>query len=123
MEETEFQRLKDEVDRYVNGRLRELSERIEESGECGPDIWRELRERGYLRLGRTESTAGGGLVHAVFAAAGNVFYTSRTAHIRMVVHVINGIWRPADFLANEAQREKIREAARARGRLQLAFAL
>ncbi|NBD27280.1 acyl-CoA dehydrogenase family protein [Paenibacillus glycinis] len=121
MEETEFQRLKDEVDRYVNGRLRELSERIEESGECGPDVWQELRERGYLRLAAPVEYGGRGLSFTQYLQLLELFSQSHGS-IRMVVHVINGVWRPIDFLANEVQRERFVKPL-VRGELTVAFTL
>ncbi|WP_219834025.1 acyl-CoA dehydrogenase family protein [Paenibacillus sp. R14(2021)] len=121
MNDTQFQRLKAEVRGYVDGRLRELSVRIEETGQCGPDVWQELRERGYLRLAAPEAYGGHGLSFTQYLQLLELFSESHGS-IRMVVHVINGIWRPVDFLANEAQRERFVKPL-VRGEITAAFAL
>ncbi|WP_027091263.1 acyl-CoA dehydrogenase family protein [Cohnella thermotolerans] len=121
MNDTDFRKLKDEVTAYVNGRLREWSERIEETGECGPDVWQELRERGYLRLAAPTEYGGYGLSFTQYLQLLELFSQSHGS-IRMIVHVMNGIWRPIDFLANEEQRERFVKPI-VRGEITAAFAL
>ncbi|AJY76942.1 acyl-CoA dehydrogenase family protein [Paenibacillus beijingensis] len=121
MNEADFLKLKDEVKTYVNGRLRELSERIEETGQCGSDIWQELREHGYLRLAAPTEYGGYGLSFSQYLQILELFSQSHGS-IRMVVHVINGIWRPIDFLASEEQRERFVKPL-VRGEITAAFAL
>ncbi|RED58521.1 acyl-CoA dehydrogenase family protein [Cohnella lupini] len=121
MEGTEFARLKDEVTSYVNGRLRELSERIEETGQCGPDVWKELRERGYLRLAAPVEYGGHGLTFTQYLQLLELFSQSHGS-IRMIVHVMNGVWRPIDFLASEEQRERFVKPL-VRGEISVAFTL
>ncbi|SDO40344.1 Acyl-CoA dehydrogenase, N-terminal domain [Paenibacillus sp. yr247] len=121
MNDAAFQNLKEEVNSYVNGRLRELSERIEETGECGLDIWAELRERGYLRLAAPIEYGGYGLSFTQYLQLLELFSQSHGS-LRMVVHVINGIWRPIDFLANFEQKERFVKPL-VRGEITAAFAL
>ncbi|WP_274651107.1 acyl-CoA dehydrogenase family protein [Paenibacillus humicola] len=121
MNDAAFQHLKEEVKAYVNGRLRELSVRIEETGECGPDIWAELRERGYLRLAAPAEYGGCGLSFTQYLQLLELFSQSHGS-LRMIVHVMNGIWRPIDFLANAEQRERFVKPL-VRGEITAAFAL
>jgi acyl-CoA dehydrogenase len=121
MNDATFQKLKEEVKAYVNGRLRELSVQIEETGKCGPEIWQELRERGYLRLAAPEEYGGYGLSFTQYLQLLELFSQSHGS-LRMIVHVINGIWRPVDFLASESQRERFVKPL-VRGEITAAFAL
>jgi acyl-CoA dehydrogenase len=121
MDEALYTQLKEEVRSYVNGRLRELSERIEESGECGPDIWQELRERGYLRLAAPAEYGGFGLSFTQYLQLLELFSQSHGS-LRMIVHVMNGIWRPVDYLASPPQRERFVKPL-VRGEITAAFAL
>ncbi|WP_219836187.1 acyl-CoA dehydrogenase family protein [Paenibacillus sp. R14(2021)] len=121
MNDSQFQQLKAEIRSYVDGRLRELTQRIEETGQCGPDVWQELRERGYLRLAAPEAYGGYGLSFTQYLQLLEMFSESHGS-IRMIVHVINGIWRPVDFLASEAQRERFVKPL-VRGEITAAFAL
>lgn len=121
MNDADFQKLKEEVKTYVNGRLRELSERIEETGECGAGIWQELRERGYLRLAAPTEYGGYGLGFTQYLQLLELFSQSHGT-LRMIVHVMNGIWRPIDFQAGEEQRERFVKPL-VRGEITAAFAL
>lgn len=121
MNNADFQKLKQEVQSYVNGRLRELSEQIEESGQCGPDIWAELKEKGYLRLAAPEQYGGYGLSFTQYLQLLELFSQSHGS-IRMIVHVINGVWRPIDFLATDEQREQFVKPL-VRGEISVAFTL
>jgi len=121
MNENDFQQLKEDVWDFVDGRGRELSEQIEKTGQCGPDIWKELRDRGYLRLAAPEEYGGTSLTFSQYIQLLEMFSQDHGS-IRMIVHVINGIWRPMDHLANEEQREKFIKPL-VRGEITAAFTL
>jgi len=121
MNDATFQELKKEVKDYVNGRLRELSVQIEETGQCGPDIWQELKERGYLRLAAPAEYGGYGLSFTQYLQLLELF-SQPHGSIRMIVHVLNGVWRPIDFLASEEQRERFVKPL-VRGDITAAFTL
>lgn len=121
MNETDFLRLKEDVWNFVDGRGRELSKQIEESGKCGPDIWKELKEHGYLRLAAPEEYGGTSLSFYQYIQLLELFAQDHGS-IRMIVHVINGIWRSMDFLANDQQREQFIKPL-VRGEITVAFAL
>jgi alkylation response protein AidB-like acyl-CoA dehydrogenase len=121
MKDTEFSTMKDEVKAFVDGRLRELSDRIEDTGACGRDVWEELRERGYLKLAAPVEYGGFGLNFTQYLQLLELFSQSHGS-IRMIVHVINGVWRPIDFLASEEQRERFVKPL-VRGEISVAFTL
>lgn len=121
MNENDFQKLKDEVWEFVNGRGRQLSEQIEKTGECGPDIWKELIDRGFLRLAAPEEFGGTGLSFSQYIQLLELFSQDHGS-IRMIVHVINGIWRPMNYLATDEQREKFIKPL-VRGDISVAFTL
>lgn len=105
MDEREFLALEEEVRAFVRGRGRELARRIEETGACGLDVWAELRERGYLRLAAPVSYGGRGLTFVQYLRLLEEFSQAHGS-LRMIVHVINGVWRPIDGHATEEQRER-----------------
>ncbi len=105
MDEASFGQLKAQVKAYVEGRASELARQIEETGECGRDIWDELRALGYLRLAAPEAYGGMGLSLSRYLELLELF-SQMHGSMRMIVHVINGIWRPTDRLATPAQRER-----------------
>ncbi len=121
MNETDFQRLKKEVWTWVDSRGRELGKQIEESGKCGPDIWEELKGHGFLRLAAPEEYGGKGLSFFQYIQLLEMFSQDHGS-IRMIVHVINGIWRSIDFLSDEQQRDKFVKPL-VRGDISVAFAL
>lgn len=105
MDDASFATLKDEVRAYVQGPAARHALRIEEQGVCGRDIWDELRSRGYLRLAAPEVYGGHGLSLGRYLQLLELF-SQMHGSMRMIVHVVNGIWRPTDRLASPAQRER-----------------
>ncbi|MFC7395211.1 acyl-CoA dehydrogenase family protein [Scopulibacillus cellulosilyticus] len=105
MDDKAFQQLKADVKEYVNGPLREISNKIEETGECGKEVWDELRERGYLNLTAPESLGGRGLSFSKYLEIIELFAESHGS-IRVIVHVSNGIWRPFLPIVNDEQKER-----------------
>ena len=105
MEERAFLGLQEEVQAFVDGPARQLTARIEESGACGLDVWEELRSRGYLRLAAPEQYGGRGLTFSQYLDLLGRFSQAHGS-LRMIVHVINGVWRPIDRGATDEQRER-----------------
>lgn len=105
MDEREFLALEEEVRAFVQGRGRELTQRIEETGVCGLDVWRELRECGYLRLTAPVAYGGRGLTFVQYLRLLG-WFSQAHGSLRMIVHVINGVWRPLDGHATDEQRER-----------------
>ncbi|GGH78104.1 acyl-CoA dehydrogenase [Pullulanibacillus pueri] len=105
MNDVAFQQLKAEVKEYVRGPLRALSERIEETGQCGKAVWDELRARGYLTLAAPTTLGGQGLKFSQYLEIIELFSQSHGS-IRVIVHVCNGIWRPLLPIVNEEQKER-----------------
>ncbi|WP_424511367.1 acyl-CoA dehydrogenase family protein [Scopulibacillus darangshiensis] len=105
MDDKIFQKLKCEAREYVNGPLRKMSQRIEETGECGKDIWDELRARGYLNLTAPESLGGRGLPFSQYLEIIKLLSQSHGS-VRVIVHVCNGIWRPLLPIVNDEQKER-----------------
>jgi len=116
-----FQQLKAEINTFVNGRARELSERIEQAEQCGADVWQELKEKGYLKLAAPAAYGGAGLDFSQYLQLLELFSQSHGS-IRMIVHVINGVWRPMDYLATDEQRERFVKPL-VRGDISVAFTL
>lgn len=121
MNEPEFSRLKEDIWDFVDGRGRELSERIERTGKSGPEIWKELRDRGYLKLAAPEELGGTSLSFSQYIQLLELFSQDHGS-IRMIVHVINGVWRPMNYLATDLQREQFVKPL-VRGEITAAFTL
>lgn len=68
-------------------------------------LWTELRDRGYLRLAAPQEYGGRGLQFSKYLELVELFAMSH-ASLRMIVHVVNGIWRAIDQLATDEQRKK-----------------
>lgn len=100
-----YAKLKDQVLAYVNGEGRTLSGEIERTGSCGPDVWADLRQRGFLRLAAPEAYGGHGLTFSQYLPLLEAF-SGLHGSIRMIVHVVNGVWRPMDLLADEERRRR-----------------
>jgi alkylation response protein AidB-like acyl-CoA dehydrogenase len=101
----EFEALKAELDAWVRGRGEDYAERIEETGQVPPELFTELRERGYLSLAAPERLGGRGVPFPQYMELMEIVSRSH-ASIRMLVHVINGTWRAMDPWATPEQREE-----------------
>lgn len=105
MRTEKFFEIKHNVESYVTGKGREVSAEIEQTGRCGQDIWDDLRRHGFLRLTAPEEYGGFGLALSQYLPLLELF-SQLHGSIRMIVHVLNGIWRPIDLLADTKQRER-----------------
>jgi alkylation response protein AidB-like acyl-CoA dehydrogenase len=113
--------LADEIRAYVNGVGEAWAARIEREGAVSPELWDELRDRGYLRLTAPTQYGGQGLQLPGYLGLLELFARSHGS-LRMIVHVCNGIWRPIAAHATAAQRERFLVPLVA-GQIKVAFAL
>ncbi|MBP0459294.1 acyl-CoA dehydrogenase family protein [Streptomyces montanisoli] len=100
-----FHQLKAQVEQWVQGPGERWAERIEETGEVPEELWAELNELGFLRVAAPQEYGGQGLGFARWMELMEVFSRSHGS-VRMIVHVVNGIWRSMDGHASEDQRKR-----------------
>ena len=105
VDEAEFAALKAEIRAYVDNEGERWTELIEAERQVPPALWDELRERGYLKLAAPQSLGGRGLPFARYLELIELFSRPH-ASLRMVVHVMNGLWRAMLPFANEEQIER-----------------
>lgn len=120
-DEAAFATLRKDVEAFVTGPGEEFARRIEADGAVPPDLWQELRERGYLSLAAPPSLGGAGVPFARYLELMELFSMSH-ASVRMLVHVVNGTWRAMDRFATPAQRERFVRPSVA-GDIRVAFTL
>ncbi|HWF97599.1 MAG TPA: acyl-CoA dehydrogenase family protein [Steroidobacteraceae bacterium] len=121
MTDAEFELLRAGVEKYVRGPAERWAERIERERHVPPEVWEELRELGYLSLAAPAALGGRGLPFGRYLELMELFGMSHAA-VRMIVHVVNGIWRALDRHATEEQRRRFVRPC-VRGELKVAFAL
>lgn len=121
MTDAEFELLRAGVEEYVRGPAERWAERIERERHVPPEVWEELRELGYLSLAAPAALGGRGLPFGRYLELMELFGMSHAA-VRMIVHVVNGIWRALDRHATEEQRRRFVRPC-VRGELKVAFAL
>nr|WP_231707815.1 acyl-CoA dehydrogenase family protein [Arthrobacter caoxuetaonis] len=95
----------DRVTSWVQGPGEEWSGRIEATGTVPDDLWKQLREEGFLSLAAPRDLGGTGLSFVQWMGLMEVFSRSH-ASVRMIVHVLNGTWRAMNPFADEAQRQR-----------------
>jgi alkylation response protein AidB-like acyl-CoA dehydrogenase len=105
VDEVEFAALKAEIRDYVNNEGERWTELIEAERQVPPELWDELRQRGYLRLAAPVSLGGRGLPFVRYLELIELFSRPH-ASLRMVVHVMNGLWRAMLPFASEEQIER-----------------
>ena len=105
VDEAEFAALKAEIRDYVDNQGERWTERIEAEREVPTELWEELRERGYLRLAAPRSLGGRGLPFARYLELIEQFSRPH-ASLRMIVHVMNGLWRAMLPYANAEQLDR-----------------
>ncbi len=105
VDEAEFAALKAEIRDYVDNEGERWTELIEAERQVPPELWDELRERGYLRLAAPVSLGGRGLPFVRYLELIELFSRPH-ASLRMIVHVMNGLWRAMLPYANEEQIER-----------------
>lgn len=104
-DEQRFDQLRTEVEQWVAGPGEDWAERIESTGEVPEQLWAELNEHGFLRMAAPVEYGGHGLDFPRWMELMEVFSRSHGS-IRMIVHVVNGIWRAMDGHADEEQRKR-----------------
>ena len=109
VDEAEFAALKAEIREYVDNEGERWTELIEAERRVPSELWDELRGRGYLRLAAPRSLGGRGLPFARYLELIELFSRPH-ASLRMVVHVMNGLWRAMLPYANEEQIERFVKA-------------
>ncbi len=120
-DEFAFTELRDSIRAYVEDAGERWAERIERERRVPPQLWDELRERGYLRLAAPAEYGGSGLPFPHYLQLLEILSMSHGS-LRMIVHVCNGIWRPLAANATEEQRERFVLPLVA-GEIKVAFAL
>ncbi len=121
MSPAEFSQLKREVEEYIRGRGERWAERIEREHAVPLELWDELRERGLLNLAAPVELGGRGLPFTRYLELMEIVAMSHAA-VRMIVHVVNGIWRAMDRYATPEQRERFVKPT-VTGRIKVAFSL
>jgi alkylation response protein AidB-like acyl-CoA dehydrogenase len=121
LDERAFAALQDEVAAFVAGPAEAYGERIERERAVPPELWPDLRQRGYLALAAPAAYGGRGLPFGRYLELLERFAMAH-ASIRMIVHVANGIWRALDQFATPEQRARFVVPTIA-GDLRVAFAL
>jgi alkylation response protein AidB-like acyl-CoA dehydrogenase len=121
LDERAFAALQDEVAAFVAAPAEAYGERIERERAVPPELWPDLRQRGYLALAAPAAYGGRGLPFGRYLELLERFAMAH-ASIRMIVHVANGIWRALDQFATPEQRARFVVPTIA-GDLRVAFAL
>ncbi|WFR66426.1 acyl-CoA dehydrogenase family protein [Curtobacterium flaccumfaciens] len=104
--EADFQQLKAEVTEWVRGRGEEWAEEIERTGQVAPELFQELKDKGWLSLAAPAELGGRGIPFSRYLEIMEVVSRSH-ASIRMLVHVINGTWRAMQPYATPEQIEQV----------------
>jgi alkylation response protein AidB-like acyl-CoA dehydrogenase len=104
IDEAAFGELKAEIEAFVRGPGEEYAAEIERTHAVPPELWRDLRERGYLSLAAPDDYGGRGIPFSRYLELVELFSMSH-ASLRMIVHVGNGIWRAIDQFATTEQRK------------------
>ena len=103
--EDEFQDLKAEVRAWVKDEGERFTALIEQRHDVPSELWDELRAKGYLRLAAPAALGGRGLPFTRYLELLELFAGSH-ASLRMIVHVMNGLWRAMLPYANAEQVER-----------------
>lgn len=105
LDDAAFEAKKAEIAAWVAGPGEAYAQRIEADGEVPEELWSELRRLGYLSLSAPVSLGGHGIAFSRYLELMELFSMSH-ASVRMIVHVVNGIWRAIDQLASPEQRDR-----------------
>ncbi|MFH0179654.1 acyl-CoA dehydrogenase family protein [Streptomyces cacaoi] len=120
-DEQQFHELRTQVEQWVEGPGERWAEHIEETGQVPEELWAELNGLGFLRIAAPEEYGGRGLGFARWMELMEVFSRSHGS-VRMIVHVVNGIWRSMDGHADDEQRKRF-VVPSVTGEIKIAFAL
>jgi alkylation response protein AidB-like acyl-CoA dehydrogenase len=121
MDGQQFDKLRDAVEQWVRGPGECWAEQIEETGEVPEAVWTELNELGFLRLAAPLEYGGQGVGFTQWMELMEIFSRSHGS-LRMIVHVVNGIWRSMDGHASDEQRKRFVVPA-VLGQIKIAFTL
>jgi alkylation response protein AidB-like acyl-CoA dehydrogenase len=121
MDGQRFDKVRDAVEQWVQGPGERWAEHIEETGEVPEAVWTELNELGFLRFAAPVAYGGQGLGFTQWMELMEIFSRSHGS-LRMIVHVVNGIWRSMDGHASDEQRERFVLPA-VLGEIKIAFTL
>ncbi|MBB1196883.1 acyl-CoA dehydrogenase family protein [Curtobacterium flaccumfaciens] len=105
-DEAAFQQLKAEVTEWVRGPGEEWADEIERTGRVAPELFRELKDNGWLSLAAPTELGGRAIPFSRYLEIMEVVSRSH-ASIRMLVHVINGTWRAMAPYATPEQIEQV----------------
>ncbi|WAH39136.1 acyl-CoA dehydrogenase family protein [Alicyclobacillus dauci] len=100
-----FDEWKSAVEAYVDGPARTWAKTIEESGTVPQAVWDDLNEHGFLRLAAPRDYGGHGLTFVEYLQLLEKF-AHMHGSMRVIVHVMNSLWRSVDSKATQEQREK-----------------
>ncbi|MFJ4921496.1 acyl-CoA dehydrogenase family protein [Streptomyces sp. NPDC088725] len=120
-EDQRFDRLRTQVLGWVEGPGERWAERIEETGEVPEALWAELNGLGFLSIAAPAEYGGQGLGFARWMELMEIFSRSHGS-VRMIVHVVNGIWRSMDGHATDEQRKRF-VIPSVTGEIKIAFTL
>jgi alkylation response protein AidB-like acyl-CoA dehydrogenase len=120
-DEAAFTALKDEIAAYVAGPAEAWAQRIERERRVPPELWQELRARGYLSLAAPAEYGGRAIPFTRYLELIELFSMSH-ASVRMIVHVVNGTWRAMDRFATGEQRRSF-VIPSVKGEIKIAFTL
>jgi len=104
-DEAAFAALRQQVEAFVTGPGERYAEQIERDGDVPEALWEDLRDRGYLSLAAPTEYGGAGLPFSRYLELMELFSMSH-ASLRMIVHVVNGVWRSIDEFATDEQRAR-----------------
>lgn len=121
MSASDFDALKRRVEQYIMGPAERWAERIERAHEVPLELWDELRSHGFLNLTAPRELGGQGVPFTRYLELMEVVAMSHAA-VRMIVHVVNGIWRAVDQYATEETRERFVRPC-VTGKIKVAFTL
>lgn len=121
MDGQQFTKVRDAVEQWVEGPGERWAEHIEETGEVPEAVWTELNELGFLRLAAPVEYGGQGVGFTQWMELMEIFSRSHGS-LRMIVHVVNGIWRSMDGHASDEQRKRF-VVPSVLGEIKIAFAL
>lgn len=121
MSTPDFSALKNDVERYIRGPGEQWAERIERERQVPLALWDELRARGLLNLAAPPELGGQGVPFPRYLELMEIVAMSHAA-VRMIVHVVNGIWRAIDRRATDEQRDRFVRPC-VTGKIKVAFTL
>ncbi|GMA56656.1 alkylation response protein AidB-like acyl-CoA dehydrogenase [Alicyclobacillus sacchari] len=94
-----------DVDAYVAGPAAAWAQQIETTGAVPQAVWQELNDRGYLRLAAPRDFGGFGLTFVEYLRLLERF-AAMHGSMRVIVHVMNSLWRSLASKASLGQMER-----------------